>query len=213
MGCAKRPGGGTLTPGSIATSEVHDSMSTSPGERNYKGPEIAAILRRAQRAEQSGTTTGQASSPGPGLTHAELLETAREVGMDERQVALAVVEYEEELQLSRAAGELRQISYRRFTGHLIVGALGNALLAATGVWAGSPLWLVILMVTWGALVMMHLRGVVFPDPDSLRERSRNRLAQQRLKGSTRALGQALSHGAAKLLSATAKKIDKQVNRL
>ena len=89
----------------------------------------------------------------------------------------------------------------------------NALLAATGVWAGSPLWLVILMVAWSALLMSHLRGVVFPNPDSLRERSQKRLTQQRLTQSKRELGQAVSHGAARLLSATAKKIDKHVNRL
>ena len=85
-------------------------MATPPGERNYRSQEVAEILRRAQRREQAGTTTasGPASGQAAGLTQNELLETAREVGLDERQVALAVVEYEEELQLSRAASELRQ---------------------------------------------------------------------------------------------------------
>ena len=187
-------------------------MSTPPAERNYRSQEVAEILRRAQRNEPA-APGAKAGSATPGLTQTELLETAREVGLDENKVALAVVEYEEELQLSRAAAELRQISYRRFSGHLIVAAMCNALLVATGVWAGSPLWLVIVMVLWGALLLSHLRGVVFPNPDSLRERSRQRLASQRLKQSTRELGQAVSHGAAKLLSATAKKIDKHVNRL
>ena len=188
------------------------SEPSSRGERQYNSQEIAEILRRAQRgsgAAGKSPTTGQAA----GLTQADLLETAREVGFDERQVALALVEYEEEGQLTRATGELRQLSYRRFTGHLIVAALANALLAATGVWAGSPLWLVIVMVVWGALLLSHLRGVVFPDPDSLRERSRQRLAQQRLKQSSREFGKAITHGAAKLLSATAKKIDARMERL
>ena len=187
----------------------------SRGERQYSPQEISEILRRAQRGEQAGGTTpsGAGASQPAGMTRTDLLETAREVGLDEQQVALAVVEYEEEAQLARAAGELRQISYRRFTGHLIVVALANALLAATGVWTGSPLWLVLFMVVWGALLMSHLRGVVFPDPDRLRERSRSRLAQQRLKQSSREFGQAITHGAAKLLSATAKKIDARVERL
>lgn len=193
-------------------------MSTPPSrpERHYSAQELAEVLRRAQRKEQTEAAppaAGSATGSALGMSRAELLETAREVGFDEQQVTLALVEYEEDRRLSTAAAELRQISYRRFSTHLIVVALINALLAATGVWAGSPMWLVVIMVVWGALLLSHLRGVVFPDPDRLREKARSRLAQQRLKQSTREFGNALSHGAAKLLSATAKTIDKHTERL
>lgn len=192
------------------------STTTSRPDRNYSAQELAEVLRRVQRAERTGGGTPTASAPReqePGLSRSELLETAREVGYDERQVSLALIEYEEDRRLAQAAGELRQLSYRRFSGHLIVAVVVNAMLAATGVWAGSPLWLVVVMVLWGALLLSHLRGVVFPDPDQLRERARTRLARQRLKQSSRELGQALSHGAAKLMSATAKKIDTHIDRL
>lgn len=170
------------------------------------------MLRRAQRKTEAGAAA-PAAGAAAGMSRTELLETAREVGFDEQQVTVALVEYEEDRRLAQAAGELRQISYRRFSSHLIVAVLVNALLAATGVWTGAPLPLVVIMLVWGALLLSHLRGVVFPDPDRLRERARSRLAQQRLKQSSRELGQALSHGAAKLLSATAKKIDKHTERI
>lgn len=192
------------------------STTMSRPDRNYSAQELAEVLRRVQRAERTSGGAPTASAPReqePGLSRSELLETAREVGYDERQVSLALIEYEEDRRLAQAAGELRQLSYRRFSGHLIVAAVVNAMLAATGVWAGSPLWLVLVMVLWGALLLSHLRGVVFPDPDQLRERARTRLARQRLKQSSRELGQALSHGAAKLMSATAKKIDTHIDRL
>lgn len=169
------------------------------------------MLRRAERS--AAPSPGRPAAESAGMSRAELLETAREVGFDEQKVTLALVEYEEDRRLAQAAGELRQLSYRRFSGHLILVMLANALFAATGVWAGAPLWLVLVMVVWGALLLSHLRGVLFPDPDRLRERARSRLAQQRLKQSSREFGQALSHGAAKLLSATAKKIDKHAERL
>lgn len=191
------------------------SQPPSGAERHYSAQELAEVLRRAQRAENAGASPAAAQAVGAaaGMSRAELVETAREVGFDEQKVTLALVEYEEDRRLTQAAGELRQISYRRFSSHLIVAVLVNSLLAATGVWAGSPLWLVVIMLVWGALLLSHLRGVVFPDPDRLRERARSRLAQQRLKQSSREFGQALSHGAAKLLSATAKKIDKHAERI
>ena len=190
-------------------------MSTpmSRADRNYSAQELAEVLRRVQRAERAAPNASAAAEQPAGLSRSELLETAREVGYDERQVSLALIEYEEDRRLAQAAGELRQLSYRRFSGHLITVAVVNALLVATGVWAGSPLWLVLVMVGWAALLLSHLRGVVFPDPDKLREQARSRLARQRLKQSSRELGQALSHGAAKLMSATAKKIDIHVDRL
>jgi hypothetical protein len=179
-------------------------------ERRYSGKEITEVLRRAQRAPQAAPSAGAADA---GLTRADLLETAREVGFDERQVALALLEYEQDQQLVRAQNELRLLAYRRFSGHLIIVALCNGLLAATGVWAGSPLWLVIAMVVWGALLLSHLRGALFPDPDKLRQKAQKRLAQQRLVQSSRELGQALTQGAARLFSATAKKIDATVSKL
>lgn len=187
----------------------------SRADRNYSAQELAEVLRRVQRAERTSTApaAGVPHDQQVGLSRSELLETAREVGYDERQVSLALVEFEEDRRLAQTAGELRQLSYRRFSGHLITVAVINALLVATGVWAGSPLWLVLVMIGWGALLLSHLRGVVFPDPDKLREQARSRLASQRLKQSSRELGQALSHGAAKLMSATAKKIDTHLDRL
>jgi hypothetical protein len=190
------------------------SPPAKPAERQYTNQEIAEVLRRAERRQQKSLAPpGGAAGAEAGLTRSELLETAREVGVDEQHVALALVEYEEDQKLARAAGELRQLAYRRFTGHLIVAAVVSGALAAGGAFAGSPLWLMLLMVAWGGLLLWHLRAVVLPDPDALRERARQRLVQQRLKESSRELGRALSSGAAKLFSATAKKIDAHIERM
>ncbi len=176
------------------------------GERRYSAQEMREILSRIQRAEPD-------PAQGEGMTRAELIETAREVGFAEEQVTTALARYEEERQLGREQEELRHLSRRGLSTHLLTFLWVNALLLAINLWVGPPFWFFIPLAFWGLGLFFHLRRALYPDPDRLLERARRRQAKRRLKQSRKEFRDALTQGAANLLSATARKIDHEVGRL
>lgn len=167
--------------------------------QRYRPEQVREIIRRAQRRPEAQDSEG--------LTRTELLETAREVGLDEGQVAAALAEFDEDQRLEAAQRELRQLAYRRVSGHLLWFLICNGLLAALNLSLGGPLWFLAPLCLWSVIFLVHLRGALFPDPDRQREQARKRLARQELAESGRALGEAMSRGAARLMSATARRLD------
>lgn len=182
-----------------------------PTERRYSAAEARAIIARAEQRSQSLALRNTDES----LSSAEVLETARELGIDAEQAQLALRDHEDERELAQAEAELRQLSYRRLSGHVIAFAFTQALIALFGLWsvAQRPLWLLAMTAVWLAGLAVALRAAVFPNPDSLRERAKARILRRRLRDSTRDFGQALQSGAAKLLTVSAKKLDEGVERL
>jgi len=176
--------------------------------RRYSPQEVAAVLSRAQRDERE-----QPGAEPAGLSRGELLETARELGFSEAQVAKALLQHEEEARILRAQKELRQLSYRRFSGHLIFFLFVNGVLGLSKAWTGFPLWLLAVCGLWMTWLLLHLRAAVLPDPDRLRLQARKRIAMQDLKESGREFQESLTAGATKLLSLSAKTIDKGMAKL
>lgn len=182
-------------------------------ERRYSAAEAREIIRRAQRQEGD-KSKGQLKADDPdGVSATDLVETAREVGFTEVQMSTAIDEYEGDVELARAKKELRQISYRRVSGHLIVLLTGLAVATLAGAFSSGAAWTAAPWVLWCVLFLLHLRGAVFPDPDALREQARKRVLNQKLKESGKQLGSALTRGATELMSLSAKKIDDAVSRL
>jgi hypothetical protein len=177
-------------------------------QKRYSPLEVREIIRRAQREGEA----KEDEAAQEGLTQAELVEIGREVGLSDERLSAALVQYEAEQQIGRAERELRQIAYRRFSAHLILYVVLNGMLAAINLQTGPPLWFLVPLLLWGLFLLFHLRGVLFPDPDRLRERAQRRLERQRLVASSKQLGQALTRGATRLLSAAAKKIDDHTDR-
>ena len=149
------------------------------------------------------------------MSHAEILETARELGIDEGQAALALRDHEADREITQAEAELKQLASRRVFGHVIAFSVTQALVAIAGLWAAAqrPLWLLVMTVLWLGGLLLALRAAWFPDPDRLRERAKSRVLRKRLKASTREFGEAVQTGAAKLLSVSAKKLDQGVELL
>lgn len=182
-----------------------------PTERRYSAAEARAILDRAERRTASLTPRATDSL----LSSAEVIETARELGIDAGQAELALREHEDEREILTAEAELRQLAYRRVSGHVIAFAFTQAMMALFGLWSAAqrPLWLLAMTVVWLAGLAVALRAALFPHPDSLRERAKGRILRRRLRESTRDFSQAVQSGAAKLLSVSAKKLDEGVERL
>jgi len=180
-------------------------------ERRYSAAEAREILRRAQRQESPQALTK--SDEADRLTSKELVETAREVGFTEAQMETAIAEYDGDVELARAQRELRQLSYRRVSGHLIVLLTALSIATLAGAFSGGSMWVAAPWVAWCLLFLLHLRSAVFPEPEALREQARKRLLNQKLKASGKQLGTALTRGATELMSLSAKKIDDVVSRL
>ena len=180
-------------------------------QRRYSSAEARAIIARAEQRTQSLARRGDED----GLSHSEILETARELGIDEGQAALALRDHEEDREITQAEAELKQLAGRRLFGHVIAFSVTQALIAIAGLWtlAQRPLWLLVMTVLWLGGLLLALRAAWFPDPDRLRERAKSRVLRKRLKASTREFGEAVQTGAAKLLSVSAKKLDQGVELL
>lgn len=174
-------------------------------ERRYSQNEVREILRRAQ-------STDTVEKDDHGLSRQELLETAREVGLNEAAVSTALARYDSEQELSRYENEARALGQRAFVTHAIVYICVGALLVGINLMAGGPLWCWIPLLAWGLGLLLHLRGAVSPHPDRLRKRALRRQARERLRSSSKHLGHALSEGAAALMSATARRIEGEVAR-
>ncbi len=180
----------------------------SDDNRRYNEVEMREVLRRVQQRGHVGQDDQAA-----GLTGGELIETAKEVGFTEAEVGAALVEYEGDRRIAETQQELRQISYRRLSAHSINFLMINGALLGLNLWMGPPLWFLVPLLIWGVLLLYHMRAAFFPDPDRLRERARARQERRRLKESGKEFGHALTKGAAQLLSVTAKRIDKEVERI
>ena len=177
-------------------------------KRRYNDQELREVLRRVQRI------ASETPAPGAheGLSARELVETAQELGYSEKEVTTALVQFEEEQHMMRAESELRQLAYRRVSGHFIAWSVVNVGLLLGGVWAGHPAWLIVLMGLWTMALLLQLRGALFPHPDRLRESAKKRLVDQEFKQSSQKFASSVKAGTAKLLSLSAAKIDEKMEK-
>jgi hypothetical protein len=192
--------------------------ASTTNQRRYSQQAAQDILRRAQRVKVGDSKAAggdAAAAESEGLTRGEILETAAELGISEAQAATALAQYDEETRVVRAEQELRQLGYRRFSGHLIAFLFVNGALFLGGVrvFTGAPIWLSALIGLWATVLLLSLRGTLFPDPDKLRLRARKRIVDEDLKQSSRQFAHSLSTGASRLLSLSAQKIDEGVEKL
>ncbi len=178
-------------------------------EKRYAAADVREILRRAQKKESREASRGEPD----GLSATELVENAKELGFSAKDVQTAVVDFEQDQEVIVAEAELRQLAYRQISTHAIVYLTFLAVLTATGAWAAAGTPLLIVAILWATLFLLKLRGALFPDPDKLRERAKQRVVSQKLKESGKQLGSALATGAAKLMALSAQKIDEGVKQL
>lgn len=186
----------------------HTTDIMASGEKRYAAADVREILRRAQHKDSLAVRSDSA-----GLSEAELLENAKELGFSPQDVKTAMVAFDEDRQVGVAASELRQLAYRRLSTHAIVYLSFLAILTATGAWAAAGTPLFVVAIVWAMLFLFQLRGALFPDPDKLREAARQWLLSRKLKESGKQFGTALATGAAKLLTLSAQKIDEGVKQL
>ncbi|HVZ30954.1 MAG TPA: 2TM domain-containing protein [Polyangiaceae bacterium] len=182
-------------------------------DRTYTDAEVREILRRA-------VARGAASG---GLGRQDLIEAARDVGIDASAVDAAMREVDGERDLNEELAKLKQERHRELASSVGTWAIVNAGLFAID-WAnGGGWWFYWPLCTWGLALALRLKGVVLANPTRdqreaerrLEQRNRERERQQaeerrREQASRRELGRgiegAIERGVQEIFSAAARRI-------
>lgn len=111
----------------------------------YTNEEVASILTRALESQHDGTR----------ISHDELFETAREIGMTTLEIEAAVAA-EVKARAERIEQETKRArAIRRFAQHVVVFAVGNALLAAIDLKLTGGVFFYWVGIAWGAFLAVH----------------------------------------------------------
>ncbi len=144
-------------------------------DRVYKKEEADAILARAIELQGHGEAT----------PHAELVATAREIGVAPEAIEKAAAEVLGRRRDDHALRALRARQWRGFFVHLVPYVCVGMLLGFINVATGGFPWAVIPMLGWGIGLASHLLAVALPDEEKLRRRVAR--LQERERGRTAAL--------------------------
>jgi hypothetical protein len=140
-------------------------------DRVYSKEEAEAILARAIELH------GEATS------HAELVATARELGVAPEALEKAAAEVLEQRGDDVALRALRARQWRGFFAHLVPFVFVGLFLGFLNILTGGFPWAVIPMLGWSVGLASHLLVVALPDEEKLRRRvERNRERERRREG-------------------------------
>ncbi len=185
--------------------------------RRYTEEEVTAILRRA--VERHG---------GGGLLEREdLVEAAREVGIEPSAVHDAIDEFDRDRDLQREIDLLRRQRQRELGSSAATWAIVNTgLLALCGATGGDWLWACAWTAgPWGMWLLLRAKGALLPNPrrerklalralEERQERERRRrvarLRAERARGAGWGVESMLEQGVSELLSAAARRMGVRV---
>ena len=122
-------------------------------DQRYTQQEVDAILKRALERD------GAKQSSGDALSHNDLIETAREVGIEPSQVEAAIAEVKRDgTQIALRdewTARRRQRLARDARSWAFTGVLCLIINLMTGGLAGGAIWFPWVVVPWGAMILMQ----------------------------------------------------------
>ncbi len=139
--------------------------------RRFTNDEVNAILQRALAQQGGGNATG--------LTYDDLLETARELGIDPSQVEAALSEHERESEIEAARAAWRVRRKKKFFEHLRSYVIVNVALILISVMSDSGGWFVWPLLGWGIGLMFDASDTFFPKERSIERGARRILAREK----------------------------------
>ena len=177
-------------------------------KRSYTQDQVNAILRRALE---------QHKDAADGLSHDQLVETAKEVGIDPAALSAAIDADERERGRQELVEKWRSGRKAALTAMWISWAAVNLLTFGINMLAGGPWWFLWVLIPWGlAMVFPSMRLMRAPtqrEIDRLQQRELKRGARAQLRDRYRrradVVERLVDEGAALLLS----KLDQRRDRL
>jgi hypothetical protein len=119
--------------------------------RQYSNEEVSRIIRRALKLKQADT-----------ISHQDLIETAREIGIDSKILETAIeqeqLEFEKE-RIRRARLKRRKVG---FYSHLSTYLIVNTALLLINNFTPGPWWFQWSVLGWGIGLAFHFKALFFP---------------------------------------------------
>lgn len=141
------------------------------GERRYSPEEVTAIVSSAlKRQHERGD-----------VSHAELLETAAELGIPRQDIEEAARHLATERDMCRARERWKAKQRRSFQAHAISFLIVNIFLYQVDVWTSGGTWFHWFLLGWGMGLPFHAYAVFFPDPEKMEEGARKLLQDEQCR--------------------------------
>lgn len=183
----------------------------------YTDDQVQEILRRAIESD---------AAQQEGLTEAELIDAAREIGISAEHVEKAAIEVREKSAVEARRVERRRKERQRFAGSVVTYLVVNAFLALLDYMTGPGWWVQWPLVVWGLFLALDAVKLVSPKATERRdekaerrhrravERERRRRAREEARHHRSSaeveFEQAVERGVAALLGVAARSLDELV---
>lgn len=165
---------------------MSDGKRQAGSPRSFSREEVEEILRRA--SDHASTATDD------GILHEELLEAAREVGLDPASIDAAAADIEaqraERRDVAEATAEIEDERRRGFRSSLVTYLVVNVFLAAINFTVAPGPWLIWVLAIWGAFVALRgTRLLSAPDAGKVKKRVEKRRKRREAEARTKRLKQ------------------------
>ena len=117
----------------------------------YDDEKISRIIRRALKLRDA-----------HGISHAELMDTARQIGLDPQVVQMAITEEQRASKKQRIRSGIIRQRKAGFQRHLWAYLIVNAALILTNKLTPGPWWSHWSIQGWGIGLAFHFKAVYFP---------------------------------------------------
>lgn len=155
-------------------------------DREFSQAAMENIFRRALRRQVR---------PSESLTYAEMLETAREMGISESAFAAALAEYDEQGALDDARQQWLGKRRRQFLDHLRAYLIINGACLLLDLLLSGGVWFYYVMIGWGIGLAFDASDTFWPNPETVDRRARKILKREaRLRQSGGKHRISVSHG-------------------
>lgn len=131
-------------------------MNDPKNLHTYTKEEVASILTRALDSQHEGGR----------ISHDELLETAREIGMTTLEIEAAVADEVRARAARMVIEEEQQHAVRRFLKHLITFVVTSVLVVVIDVRTTGGAWWYFAVAGWGLAVAVHAARAFLPKKDA-----------------------------------------------
>ncbi len=148
-----------------------ESIMNDHRSRQYDSEAVNRIIKRSLQHEQSDA-----------ISYDELLETARELGIDSRKVEAAIVEEAAGREGEDAKNEWLRRKRSKFHAHLWSYLIVNGALFLINIMTPGPWWFQWPVLGWGIGLAFDLRQAYFPTEDQMEKGTRRTLRRRKRRG-------------------------------
>jgi len=126
--------------------------------RQYSNDEVNRIIRRALKLEQADT-----------ISHQDLIDTAREIGIDSEILEAAILQDQREFKKERVRKARLKRRKVGFYSHLWSYLIVNAILLLINNFTPGPCWFQWSVLGWGFGLAFHFKAVYFHGRNRIRK--------------------------------------------